>query len=487
MGDPYGRRMTRIALISLLVVALLAGCDSGSSDRAGGEKTLKAKVLVMANVNGELGELEAFDEAVRQVSDGRLRIKWHNQYGQGRGGNAEVNLIRDVSAGKADLGWAGTRVFDELGDAAFNPLHAPMLIDSYELEEKVLSDGVADPMLESLGDLGLQGIGVLPGPLRRPLGKHPLRGPGDWAGARISESGGGQVEAALRSLGAKVFYDSPSVTEATDKLDGIETHLAAVPGNHYHYDFPYLTGNVVLWPRPLVLFAGPDVSSDDLVLLRRAAREAIPETVELSRSLESEGRSEICRTSLKVVSASAEQVDALRAAFRPVADELESDAASSRAVARIQELSGGGEGGAARINCPDASRPATGPAIPAGTYRTRITHEDAEERGFSWANIVEEDPDPQALKTKTREYRLEFTKEGTFLVYDVWLDGTPNIGWEGSYSIYRDRITVQGNEGTKITARLKVDGDRLRFTDVQPGPNTPEALTWGSKPFVKID
>src|SRR5512133_1065719 len=132
--------MTRTALISLLVVALLAGCDSDSSDRAGAAKPVKAKVLVMANANGELGELEAFDKAVRSVSGGRLRIKWHNEYGRDRGGNAEVNLIRDVSAGKADVGWAGTRVFDELGDTAFNPLHAPLLIDSYEVEEKVLED-----------------------------------------------------------------------------------------------------------------------------------------------------------------------------------------------------------------------------------------------------------------------------------------------------------------------------------------------------------
>ena len=85
-----------------------------------------------------------------------------------------------------------------------------MLIDSYELEEKVLGDGLVDPMLESLGELELQGIGVLPGPLRRPLGKHPLRGPDDWAGARISASGGEQVERALRALGAKVLYDDPT-------------------------------------------------------------------------------------------------------------------------------------------------------------------------------------------------------------------------------------------------------------------------------------
>jgi hypothetical protein len=101
--------------------------------------------------------------------------------------------------------------------------------------------------------------------------------------------------------------------------------------------------------------------------------------------------------------------------------------------------------------------------------------------------VVEGDPDPRALKAKTREYRLEVTEQGTFTVGDVQLDGTATIGWEGRYSLYRDRITVKGNDGVKITARVEIDGDRVRFTDVQPGPNTPEALTWGSKPFVKID
>src|SRR5688500_8958655 len=194
--------MTRTPLIPLLAAALLAGCGADDSDRAGGEQPVKAKVLTMANVNGELGELEAFDEAVRRVSGGRLAIKWLNEYGSGRDGIAEVNLIRDVNAGKADLGWAGTRVFDELGVPAFNPLHAPMLIDSYELEEKVLGDRLVEPMLESLGELDLQGIGVLPGPLRRPLGKRPLRTPDDWEGARIGSSGGEQIAAALRALGA---------------------------------------------------------------------------------------------------------------------------------------------------------------------------------------------------------------------------------------------------------------------------------------------
>ncbi len=487
-GEPYGRRMTRTALISLLVVALLAGCNSDNSDRAGAEKPVKAKVLTMANANFQPGELEAFDKAVDRVSGGRLRIKWLNEYGKGRAGNIETNLIRDVSDGKADLGWAGTRVFDELGDTAFNPLHAPLLIDSYELEEKVLEDGVVDPMLDSLGDFGLKGVGILPGPLRRPLSRRPLRGPGEWTGKRIAESGGTQIAAALRSLGARTSYDNPSVTEATDNLDGIETHVAVVPTNHYQYAFPYLTGNVVLWPRPLVLFAGPDVGSEDLAVLRKAATAAIPETTALNRSLESEGRTEVCRTGLKVVSASAADVDALRGAFQPVIDRLNRDDGTRSAVARIRQLSREGGSDVATFQCPVASKPASGATIPPGTYRTILTRADAREHGFSWASVVEEDPNPKALKAKTKENRLKFTKEGTFLVYDVTIDGVAQIGWEGSYSTYRDRITINGNEGTKMTARVEIDGNELRFSDMQPGgTHTPEALTWTSKPFVKID
>jgi TRAP-type C4-dicarboxylate transport system substrate-binding protein len=479
--------MTRAPLITgVLAVALAAGCGGGAADRAGGEKPVAAKVLTMANANPELGELEAFDEAVRRVSGGRLKIRWLNEYGRGRLGNAEINLIRDVSAGEADLGWAGTRAFDELGDPAFDPLHAPLLIDSYALEEKVLRDGLVDPMLDSLGPLDLQGVGVLPGPLRRPLGKRPLLGPGDWRGARISESGGAQIEAALRALGADPHYDSPTVTEPTNELDGIETHLAAVPGNHYHYAFPYLTGNVVLWPRPLVLFAAPDVSADDLGVLRDAAEQAIPGAVATARSRERAAMTEICRTPLEVVSASARDIDGLRAAFRPVTDRLERDAATSSAVARIRELAYGGASGDAPAPCAPASKAASGAAIPPGIYRTYIDRADARAHGMSWDFVVESDPDPKALASKRREARLEFTPEGTFLVYDVTLDGTANIGWEGSYSVYRGRIIVQGNEGTEITARVQVDGDRLRFTDVKPGPDTPEALTWGSNPFVKI-
>src|SRR5829696_3658228 len=133
--------MTRAApLIAAVAVALAtSACDSSSSNRAGGENPAepaagRATTLTLANVNSEPEVLQRFAEKVRDLSGATLRIRFENNWGQGRRGNAEVNLIADVRAGKADLGWVGTRTFDLVDNRAFGPLHAPMLLDSYALE-----------------------------------------------------------------------------------------------------------------------------------------------------------------------------------------------------------------------------------------------------------------------------------------------------------------------------------------------------------------
>jgi TRAP-type C4-dicarboxylate transport system substrate-binding protein len=479
----YGRAMISKPLIPLLAVALLAGCGSERSDRAGGDKAVKAKVLVMANAQWQPDELAAFGEAVERVSDGRLRLKWINEYANRRDGNPEINVIRDVSAGKADLGWAATRIFDELGVTAFNPLHAPLLIDSYELEQRVLSDGLVTPMLDSLGEIGLRGVGVLPGPLRRPFGKRPLRALSDWRGKSIGSSGGDQVGMALRAVGARRSLDFSG--GHTDRIDGLDTHIAAVPPNHYQRTIPYLTGNVVLWARPLVVFAGPNVSADDLAVLRQAAKTAMSQVLELSRKMERDGLAQVCHSRLQVVSASPAQVEELRAAFRPVYDHLERDAAASRTVARIRELAEGG-GSVDTVRCPEAPSAPAG-TIPPGTYRIVLTRDDVRKAGGKWAMIVSEDPDPRALKAKKWEIHLEFTEQGGFTIGPVLLSGKRVVEMEATYSIYRDRLTLTSPTDGKLTMRVEVDGNQLIFSDVKPSPPHGIPNLWSIHPFVKID
>src|SRR4051794_8803528 len=151
-----------------LAALALGGCGGGGGDKAGGNRVSKPTVLTFANGNGDPVELEPFAQAVEQRSGGTLRIAFKNSW---RSGEREVErgLIRDVKTGKADLGWAGSRAFDDVGVSAFDALNAPLLVDSLPLEGAVLQSPLAGKMLDGLEPAGVTGLGLLPGPLRRPL------------------------------------------------------------------------------------------------------------------------------------------------------------------------------------------------------------------------------------------------------------------------------------------------------------------------------
>jgi hypothetical protein len=209
----------------------------------------------------------------------------------------------------------------------------------------------------------------------------------------------------------------------------------------------------------------------------------MPQVLALSRKLESDALAETCRAGLRVVAASKPQVDALRAAFQPVYADLERDDAASRTVARIRELARDG-GGVDTLRCPDAARAAAG--IPPGTYRTILTRDDVEKYGTSWAEFVRHGPDPKALKANAIEFRLEFTEQGSFAMGPVLLSGKPVVEMDGTYSIYRDRMTITASDGTKLTMRVEVHENRLVFSDVKPGLPDGVPNLWMVHPFVKI-
>ena len=478
--------MTRAAPLIVAVAVALGtnACDSSESDRAGGERPAeppagRASTLTLANVNSEPEVLEIFAEKVKELSGGTLRIRFENNWGQGRRGNAEVNLIRGVQAGKVDLGWAGSRAFDLVGDRAFGPLHAPMMIDSYALELKVVEDeGVVRPMLASLDRLGLEGVGVLPGPLRRPLATRRLVAPADWSGRRIGHAGGDQIARSLRALGAR-----PRIIVSSGEFvgfDGVESHITSIAGNGYHHEAPYLTGNVVLWPRPLVLFAGDGVTRAQLAVLQRAARAAAPAVVDDLRDSDEERLGVICRQDLKLSFASTGALAQTRQAFRPVYASLERGAATRKTLARIEQIASSLGQPSEAVSCGGDEPPPSAAAIPDGTYEVTVTPQDALRAG-----VARDDP---IVKQGITHNTLELDK-GNFTLES---DKDPD-GWEGTYSVYRDRITVTGIDGVTMTARWSFEHGRLRFEDISdlvredvPGAGY-QLVTWGSHPWEKVD
>jgi TRAP-type transport system periplasmic protein len=144
-----------------------------------------------------------FVERVGRLSGGALRIEVVGGWGNGRRG-AEQQIVRDVAAGKADLGSVGTRVIDTLGVASFQALTAPMLIDNYRLEQAVIASAIPGQMLSSLVRARVIGLAVLAGGLRKPVAVHrSLLGPTDWHGIAFAAFRSRGAAASIRALGAQ--------------------------------------------------------------------------------------------------------------------------------------------------------------------------------------------------------------------------------------------------------------------------------------------
>src|SRR5499427_8363957 len=240
-------------VVLLAVMAVMAGCGSSGFNKAGDSQARHPVVLTLANVNGSTGELDGFTSNVWRLSHGTIRIdvKYRWRPGQVK---AETGLIGDVRAGKADLGVVGSRAWDSVGVNGFRALGAPLLIDSYALQDRVLRSPMIGQMLAGLRPLGLAGIGVLPGPLRKPLGiTRPLLKPADYAGLTIGVQQSLVAGATMRALGATPVWFP--VAGPITGFGGVEQQISAIQGDQYDKVGKYQTANVNLWPRPLVVFA----------------------------------------------------------------------------------------------------------------------------------------------------------------------------------------------------------------------------------------
>ena len=241
-----------IAAVALGIVVV--GCGGTGDDRAGGKRSPKAVTLTLANPLPSPDELRPFVDEVERISRGKVEIRFRNEWLSWPWRRTEAALIRDVAAGKADLGWVGSRAWDDVGVTSFDPLHAPLVVDSYPLQAAVLESGVVDGMLEDVDPLGLVGLGVLPGPLRKVLGvDRPLVRPSDFAGLRVGLNRSQVGSDTLRALGA-VPVTVPGGVHLEGQLDGLEQQVASIDGNTYDDAARYLTANVNLWPRWVVVF-----------------------------------------------------------------------------------------------------------------------------------------------------------------------------------------------------------------------------------------
>ena len=236
------------------------------------------------------------------------------------------------------MAWVGARAFDQAGVTSFQALLAPLLIDNLELQGKVFDAGIPQEMLSGLDKLDLVGIGVLPGPMRKVLGiREPFTKPGDFAAAVVGIQDSGVADQTFHALGA-----TAKPVPAGAKLDGLDAYeqqLASIQGNQYADDAKYVTGNLNLWPRPLVIIANraayDQLSADQHEIMAAAAKDGVPRRHGGRTSRRHERGTALCKAGLTFAQSSDADLNAFEKALAPVYATIRNDPANAAWLDRI--------------------------------------------------------------------------------------------------------------------------------------------------------
>jgi len=464
---PPGRAW--VVLIAALALGA-AACSSGSLDKAGGPVS-RPVVLTLADGEGDISNAQPFADAVSRLSHGSLQIKIEGPW-RPSDPSYSADLIKDVQAGKAQLGVTASRAFDTVGISSFQALQAPFLIDNYPLERKVLDSAIPATMLQELRPHGLVGLAVLPGPLWRPFGfTRPLVAASSYRGARIAIGPSAVGAGIFRALGAipVILQRSNSVPDIAG-VTGIENSASTIDAG-FATPGAILTGNVVFEPRPYVLFINQHafgwLTASQRDILNRAAAQA--RAAGIYQGNDTASVADLCRRGIKIVSASPADLAGLQAAVQPVYRMLEANRATSVFIDEITAMRQAVGSSPDALACPAASAGGVSAAASAlqGTWQVTYTESDliaagadASElgpglgnwghftltfgQGHWWIRLLGGDP---AVAPNNVYYYGTYMVTGqqiTFYRHDHDYPGSDTEVW-GPYtwSVYRDTLTFK--------------------------------------------
>lgn len=340
---PLGR-----LLACTIAASAIAGCAGSSTagDKAGGSQPGPIVLRMAGTPHGadDVPPVEYFVQRVAALSRGAVTIKVIAPWG-GYTPGAEAGVVRAVADGTVQLGWVGTRVLDTLGDPSFDALSAPMLIDSYPLEQAVLDSDMPGRMLATLGHLGVTGIGLFGGDLRLPIGVHrPLLSPTEWSGLSVGTYRSGVQESAIRALGARPYVTFAGLRElavARGAIQGFEFDVRRYAEQAWWANAPYITANLVLWPEFDAVVANPSALASLDSQQRRWLTEAAQQSAARSVAIVSADSASIrtdCHGGARFYGATRPQLTATRRALGPVYSELESNPQTRAFIGEIASL-----------------------------------------------------------------------------------------------------------------------------------------------------
>jgi TRAP-type C4-dicarboxylate transport system substrate-binding protein len=321
-----------------------AACTAVDADKAGGGPGGPVVLRLATADGGPTTVIADFIDRVDELSGGSVRIAVVPSVAP-HAADAERQVVEAVAQGRADLGYAGSYVFDTMGVTSLRALTAPMLIDSHPLEDAVINSELPRQMLAGLTPAGVTGLAIVAGGLLVPAGvKRPILSPGDWHGITFGTRGSRVEAATLAALGAtpgpgwryalKRAIRRGEQGFAEDLVDPYHMHLRGLG--------PYVAANVNLWARMLVVFANPAsmarlTEAERHVLSQAASDAAAGSSAVVVREVAARIR-DFCREGERYANASASDLVALRRATQPVIEALERDPQTAALIERVREL-----------------------------------------------------------------------------------------------------------------------------------------------------
>ena len=378
---------------------LLAGCAAQvvpPQDKAGAQTlVLKLATGDTVAITGLAFGQDAFMKDLTSVSGGLIKVDMTLGFDDGAA-ESETKLIQAIASGDVDGGWPSTRAFANAGISGLEAVEAPLTISNYAASKALVSGPVARDLLAQLDGSGIKGLALAVGPLRRPFAAQaPLLGVQDWQGIPFRSFNSPVQADTIRTLGATPINwggDWPDQV-AAGTLRGAEFDIAQYAANSFTAA-PFVTANVVLWPKVFVLALSQKrwdaLTDQQRAWVQQAADLATKASVDATWD-ETTPAAGLCASGVRFVDASASQLSALHDAVAPVIAKLAADPVNGPLLARIQAIAGQYpqvEEPDVPASCRDLGTVSPAPSIPAdvsslpdGTYRQQVTPADVDAAG----------------------------------------------------------------------------------------------------------
>lgn len=310
-------------LVVLAVGALgLAACgESGATGGAdSGVTTLKLGYATAKEHPYGLA-VDFFVKELAAASGGKLKVDSLPNYAGG-----DAPLLDDVSGGTVEMASVSSAVFDTKGVTDFQALQIPFLMNRYDLERSVITGDIGKAMLGGVDKVGLVGLAIHEGGLRKPLAKDaPILTVADWKGKKTRSVQSDLLKSGLSALGA-----TPTPTPVTEiysalksgVVDSAEANLGLINSLKLYEQAKFTTLNINLWPFPTVLVmnkvAYDKLGEDQKAAIKTAADKVPGFSIEIFTKPTTDLVAALCGKGMKFAFAKPEDIGAMAAATKSV-------------------------------------------------------------------------------------------------------------------------------------------------------------------------